>query len=107
MDDHMDLEAATQALQQVQKSQLKVIDAAADLVWYWWWIGGLMVCLAAAVDTGSRTAEGVGIFAFMFALALVIHFILLSTTRYNWLDPDGNAAKVSTADALTPMPASR
>ncbi|MDZ7631681.1 MAG: light-harvesting antenna LH1, alpha subunit [Gemmatimonadaceae bacterium] len=28
----------------------------------------------------------VGIFAFMFALALVIHFILLSTTRYNWLD---------------------
>lgn len=49
----------------------------------------------------------VDIFAFMFALALVIHFILLSTTRYNWLDPDGNAAKVSTADALTPMPASR
>ena len=49
----------------------------------------------------------VGIFAFMFALALVIHFILLSTTRYNWLDPDGNGAKVSTADALTPMPASR
>jgi light-harvesting complex 1 alpha chain len=49
----------------------------------------------------------VGIFAFMFALALVIHFILLSTPRYNWLDPDGNAARVSTADALTPMPASR
>ncbi len=49
----------------------------------------------------------VGIFAFMFALALVIHFILLSTTRYNWLDPDGNAATVTTADALTPMPASR
>ena len=49
----------------------------------------------------------VGIFAFMFALSLVIHFILISSPRYNWLDPDGNAAKVTTADALTPMPASR
>ena len=49
----------------------------------------------------------VGIYAFMFALSLVIHFILLSSNRYNWLDPDGNASKVSTADALTPMPATR
>ena len=44
---------------------------------------------------------------FLFTLAILIHFILLSTTRYNWLDPDGNAARVSTSDALTPMPASR
>jgi light-harvesting complex 1 alpha chain len=49
----------------------------------------------------------VGIFAFMFALSLIIHFILLSSPRYNWLDPDGNAATVTTADMLTPMPASR
>jgi len=49
----------------------------------------------------------VGIFAFMFALSLVIHFVLLSSPRYNWLDPDNNASKVVTADALTPMPASR
>ena len=49
----------------------------------------------------------VGIYAFMFALSLVIYFILLSSNRYNWLDPDGNAGKVSTADALTPMPATR
>jgi light-harvesting complex 1 alpha chain len=49
----------------------------------------------------------IGVFAFMFALALIIHFILLSTTRYNWLDPDGNSASVTTADALTPMPATR
>jgi len=49
----------------------------------------------------------VGIYAFMFALSLVIHFILLSSPRYNWLNPDGNAASVSTADMLTPMPATR
>jgi light-harvesting complex 1 alpha chain len=28
----------------------------------------------------------VAVFAFLFALALVIHFILLSTDRFNWLD---------------------
>ena len=49
----------------------------------------------------------VGVFALMFTLALIIHFLLLSTTRYNWLDPDGNTASVSTAGALTPMPASK
>jgi light-harvesting complex 1 alpha chain len=28
----------------------------------------------------------VGLVAFLFALALLIHFILLSTDRYNWLE---------------------
>jgi light-harvesting complex 1 alpha chain len=28
----------------------------------------------------------VGLFTFLFVLALLIHFILLSTDRYNWLD---------------------
>ncbi len=28
----------------------------------------------------------VGLSAFLFALAILIHFILLSTDRYNWLD---------------------
>jgi light-harvesting complex 1 alpha chain len=28
----------------------------------------------------------VGLFTFLFALALVIHFVLLSTNRFNWLD---------------------
>lgn len=28
----------------------------------------------------------VGLFVFLFALALVIHFILLSTERFNWLE---------------------
>jgi light-harvesting complex 1 alpha chain len=28
----------------------------------------------------------VGLFTFLFALALVIHFVLLSTSRFNWLE---------------------
>jgi light-harvesting complex 1 alpha chain len=28
----------------------------------------------------------IGLFAFLFALALVIHFVLLSTPRFNWLE---------------------
>ena len=28
----------------------------------------------------------IGLFAFLFILALIIHFILLSTDRFNWLE---------------------
>ncbi len=28
----------------------------------------------------------VGLFAFLFVLALLIHFILLSTSRFNWIE---------------------
>ncbi|MGY0195755.1 light-harvesting antenna LH1, alpha subunit [Leptothrix sp. BB-4] len=35
----------------------------------------------------------VALFAFLFVLALVIHFVLLSTNKFNWLD--GARAPVS------------
>ena len=44
----------------------------------------------------------VGIAAFLFTLALMIHFILLSTPRYDWLgDPNagGTAAVVAQQEA--------
>lgn len=34
----------------------------------------------------------VGLFTFLLVLALLIHFILLSTNRYNWLDGAKGAA---------------
>jgi len=37
------------------------------------------------------------LFIFLFVLALLIHFILLSTDRFNWLD--GPAAKPAAAAA--------
>jgi len=34
----------------------------------------------------------VALFAFLFVLALLIHFILLSTERFNWLEGSGTMA---------------
>jgi light-harvesting complex 1 alpha chain len=43
----------------------------------------------------------VGLFAFLFVLALLIHFILLSTTRFNWIEgPVAKTAMAAPASAL-------
>lgn len=41
----------------------------------------------------------VALFVFLFVLALLIHFILLSTDRFNWLDGGKNAMAASTTAA--------
>ncbi len=38
----------------------------------------------------------VALFVFLFVLALVIHFILLSTDRFNWLKPHPGAPTAAT-----------
>ncbi|MFN2328060.1 MAG: light-harvesting antenna LH1, alpha subunit [Chromatocurvus sp.] len=43
--------------------------------------------------------------AFLFTLALLIHFILLSTDRFNWIE--GPTAGAETAQQMAPLPASR
>ena len=43
----------------------------------------------------------VAMFAFLFALALIIHFILLSTNKFNWLDGPQTAPAAKTAQAVT------
>lgn len=43
----------------------------------------------------------VAMFAFLFVLALVIHFILLSTDRFNWIE--GPRASHAQADISTVM----
>ena len=47
------------------------------------------------------------LFVFLFGLAIIIHFILLSTSRFNWLDgPRNNKAAENTITlALPQMPA--
>jgi len=47
----------------------------------------------------------VALFTFLFVLALIIHFILLSTERYNWLEV-GSGSGRATAD-MTPLPPGR
>ncbi|MCP1675830.1 light-harvesting complex 1 alpha chain [Natronocella acetinitrilica] len=43
----------------------------------------------------------VALFGFLFVLALVIHFILLSTERFNWLE-GAAVASVSVEQAAAP-----
>ncbi len=43
----------------------------------------------------------VALAVFLFTLAIIIHFILLSTDRYNWLDGPRNTQAVATAPATT------
>ena len=46
----------------------------------------------------------IALFSFLFILAIVIHFILLSTSRFNWLEgPDAFA----TAPAVSALPAAQ
>jgi light-harvesting complex 1 alpha chain len=47
----------------------------------------------------------IALFAFLFVLALLIHFILLSTDRYNWLE--GSAGERTVAQHMEPLPPSR
>jgi light-harvesting complex 1 alpha chain len=44
----------------------------------------------------------IALFTFLFALALVIHFILLSTNRYNWIEGPRPAAKTSMEQSIDP-----
>jgi len=43
----------------------------------------------------------VALFTFLFILALLIHFILLSTDRFNWLEGPRAMPAVSSVEATT------
>jgi light-harvesting complex 1 alpha chain len=45
----------------------------------------------------------IALFTFLFVLALVIHFILLSTDRFNWLE--GPHKSMAASGQMSPMPA--
>ncbi len=52
---------------------------------------------------GRRVLTSLAIF--LFALAILIHFILLSTDRFNWLDgPSAAPMAAATAPAATATP---
>ena len=48
----------------------------------------------------------VALFTFLFALALVIHFILLSTDRFNWLDGP-RAPATGALEQMSPLPSAK
>jgi len=48
----------------------------------------------------------VALFAFLAVLALLIHFILLSTDRFNWME-GSSAAAAPAAAQMAPLPPTR
>ena len=46
----------------------------------------------------------IALFTFLFALALLIHFILLSTNRFNWLEGPRQGASAASSTQASPMP---
>jgi light-harvesting complex 1 alpha chain len=46
----------------------------------------------------------IALFTFLFVLALVIHFILLSTDRFNWLEGPRAAGGGATAMEMSTLP---
>lgn len=46
----------------------------------------------------------IALFTFLFALALLIHFILLSTDRFNWLEGSRANRAAATATGTAPAP---
>lgn len=49
----------------------------------------------------------VALFTFLFALALVIHFILLSTDKYNWIDGAKRGAVAQNSAMPSAAPATK
>ena len=45
----------------------------------------------------------IALFTFLFGLALLIHFILLSTDRFNWLE-GAHAKTAAAASEMSPVP---
>jgi light-harvesting complex 1 alpha chain len=45
----------------------------------------------------------VGLFVFLFVLALLIHFILLSTARFNWIEGPNAKHAAPTAEQMLPL----
>ena len=46
----------------------------------------------------------IALFTFLFTLALLIHFILLSTDRFNWLEGPRGARAGAGASQMSPLP---
>lgn len=48
----------------------------------------------------------IALFSFLAILAFTIHFILLSTDRYNWIEADGATDQAAVAE-MQPLPPDR
>lgn len=56
---------AARSLAEIRAQQEQVINVTVIPVWFWWLLGGLMVALAAAVESGDRLTIGFGVGVFV------------------------------------------
>lgn len=49
----------------------------------------------------------IALFSFLAVLAFTIHFILLSTDRFNWLEADAAADQAAATAQMEPLPPGR
>jgi hypothetical protein len=61
---------AARALAQIRDNQERVINVAAIPAWYWWLVGGLMVVLAAAVESGRPVTIATGVIVFVLGILI-------------------------------------
>src|SRR5436190_20784252 len=81
MNEQVRPDEAAQALDEIRRRQEQVIDTALIPAWYWWAIGGLMVVLAAGVDSKRPAAIGVAVAVFVTGLLLATGRVVVRALR--------------------------
>lgn len=59
---------AARALAQIRERQEQVINVTVVPAWYWWLVGGLIVALPAAVESGEPVTIGIGVTVFVLGI---------------------------------------
>ncbi|WP_155375714.1 hypothetical protein [Catellatospora vulcania] len=72
---------AAQALARIREQQEQVIDALSIPDWYWWLLGGLILALTAAVESGNPTTIGVGVTVFVLGMLAGTGWVVRGSLR--------------------------
>jgi hypothetical protein len=68
MNEQLRPDEAARALAEIRERQEQVIKVTVVPAWYWWLVGGLIVALAAAVDSRERVTIGIGVTVFVLGI---------------------------------------
>lgn len=82
MGDDMGPEEAARALAEIQRRQEQVIRLVGIPGWFWWAQAGLVVGLAAAIESRRPLVVGIGVTLFVVGLMAVIGRIVLGSVRH-------------------------
>lgn len=72
---------AARALDQIRDRQEQVINVSVVPAWYWWLVGGLIVALAAAVESREPVTIGVGVTVFVLGILAGTGWVIRGAVR--------------------------